>query len=52
MNASLLQKVPLLITGLVLLVAVLTIYIRSKNVTRSEFFKIFKNAKYVQNLDF
>ena len=48
MNASLLQKVPLLITGLVLLVAVLTIYIRSKNVTRSEFFKIFKNAKYVQ----
>ena len=48
MNASLLQKVPLIITGLVLLVAVLTIYFRSKNVTRSEFFKIFKNIKYVQ----
>ena len=48
MYASILQKIPLLIVGLVLAVACLTIYIRSKNVTRTEFFKIFKTAKYLQ----
>ena len=45
MLSSILQKIPLLIAGLMLLVAVLKIYVRSKNVTRSEFFKIFKNVK-------
>lgn len=45
MLSSILQKIPLLIAGLMLLAAVLTIYIRSKNVTRSEFFKVFKNVK-------
>ena len=45
MLSSILQKIPLLIVGLMLLSAVITIYFRSKNVTRSEFFKIFKNVK-------
>ena len=45
MLSSILQKIPLLIVGLMLLSAALTIYARSKNVTRSEFFKIFKNVK-------
>lgn len=45
MLSSILQKIPLLIAGFMLLVAVLKIYVRSKNVTRSEFFKIFKNVK-------
>ena len=47
MLSSILQKIPLLITGLMLLMAVLKIYIRSKNVTRSEFFKILKNVKFL-----
>lgn len=47
MYSSLLQKVPIVIVGLILLSAVLTIYIRSKNVTRSEFIKIFKRTKYI-----
>lgn len=45
MLSSILQKIPLLIAGLLLLAAVVTIYVRSKNVTRSEFFKVFKNVK-------
>lgn len=48
MYSSLLQKIPIAIVGLVLLSAVLTIYVRSKNVTRSEFFRILKRTKYIQ----
>ena len=48
MYSSLLQKVPIAIAGVLLLVAGLKIYFRSKNVTRSEFFKILKNTKYLQ----
>lgn len=48
MNISLLQKVPVLIAGILLVIAALTIYVRSKNVTRSEFFRIIKGAKYLQ----
>ena len=47
MISSLLQKLPLAIVGLLLVVSVLTIYFRSKNVTKSEFFKIFKSARLV-----
>ncbi len=45
MISSLLQKIPVAIAGIVLLVAVVTIYFRSKNVTKSEFFKIFKSVR-------
>ena len=48
MLISLLQKVPIIIAGIILLIALCIIYFRSKNVTRSEFFKIFKSAKYLQ----
>ena len=47
MYASILMKIPLAIAGLILIVAVLRIYLRSKNVTRSEFLKIFKGIKYL-----
>lgn len=47
MDISLLQKIPLLIVGIIFLVALLRIYIRSKNVTRGESFKIFKNVKFI-----
>lgn len=46
MYSSLLSKIPVAIAALLLIAAVLTIYFRSKNVTRGEFFKFFKNAKY------
>ena len=45
MISSILQKLPVAMVGILLIVAVLTIYIRSKNVTRSEFFKIFKSLQ-------
>lgn len=45
MFASILQKIPLLAVGIMLLVAVLLIYIRSKNVTKREFFRTFKSVK-------
>ncbi len=45
MLSSILQKIPLLVVGLLLLIAVITIYIRSKRVTKSESFKIFKSVK-------
>lgn len=48
MYSSLLQKIPVLIAGILLIVAAMTIYFRSKNVTRSEFFKILKGTKFLQ----
>lgn len=48
MISSLLQKVPIVIAGVLLIIAALTIYFRSKNVTRSEFVKILKTTKYLQ----
>lgn len=48
MILSLLQKIPVAIVGILLIVAVLTIYVRSKNVTRSDFIKTIKSAKYLQ----
>ena len=47
MITTILQKLPIAIVGILLLAAVLTIYLRSKNVTKSEFFKIFKNARMI-----
>ena len=46
MYSLILQKIPIVIAGIFLLAAVLTIYFRSKNVTKNEFVKIFKNTKY------
>ena len=48
MYSSLLRKIPLMIAGVLLLVAVARIYFRAKHVTRGEFFKIFKHAKYIE----
>ena len=45
MLSSVLQKIPLVVAGVMLLVAVITIYIRSKRVTRNEFLKICKGIK-------
>ncbi len=47
MISSLLQKLPLAVVGLLLIVSALTIYFRSKNVTKSEFFKTFKSTRLV-----
>ena len=38
----------LLLAGILLVIAALKIYFRSKNVTRSEFVKILKGTKYLQ----
>ena len=48
MYSSLLQKVPVAIALLFFVAAIMTIYLRSKNVTHSEFKKIFKNSKYIK----
>ena len=48
MISSLLQKIPLAIVGILLIIAVMKIYFRSKNVTKTEFFKIFKKARYFE----
>lgn len=48
MYSSLLQKVPVVTVGFLLIVAILSIYFRSKNVTRNEFVKILKNTKILQ----
>lgn len=48
MYTSILQKIPVAVAVIFLVISLVTIYFRSKNVTRSEFIKIFKNAKYVQ----
>ena len=45
MYLSLIKKLLLLIMGLVLAISVLKIYIRAKNVTKSEFVKILKGMK-------
>ena len=47
MISSLLQKLPLAVVGLLLVVSALTIYFRSKNVTKSEFLKIFKSTHLI-----
>lgn len=48
MYSSLLRTIPLAIVGLLLFIAAVRIYLRSKYVTRSEFLNLFKYAKYVQ----
>lgn len=48
MYSSLLQKIPVAIAVMLLIIAVLRIYFRSKNVTRTEFVKILKNTKYLK----
>ena len=47
MISSLLLKLLLAAVGLLLVVSALTIYFRSKNVTKKEFFKIFKSTRLV-----
>jgi phosphoglycerol transferase MdoB-like AlkP superfamily enzyme len=48
MLISLLHKIPILIVGLLLIVGALTIYFRSKNVTKAEFVRILKATKFLQ----
>ncbi len=48
MLISLLQKIPIILAGILLIVGVLAIYFRSKNVTKTEFVRIFKTTKYLQ----
>jgi len=48
MLTSILYKLPYAIVGLLLALAVVIIYFRSRKLTRSEFFKVFKDAKYIQ----
>ena len=48
MYSSILQKIPVAVAGILLIVAAMTIYFRLKNVTRSEAVKIFKNTKYLK----
>jgi hypothetical protein len=48
MLISLLQKIPVLIAGILLIAGALTIYFRSKNVTKTEFVKILKATKFLQ----
>lgn len=43
-----LQKIPFLIAGIFLCFGLAIIYFRSKNISRTEFFKIFKAAKFLQ----
>ena len=47
MLSSILQKIPCIIAGVVLILAAFKIYVRSKNVTRSEFVKIFKSVRLI-----
>ena len=47
MFSSLMQKIPVVIALLFFAAAVVTIYLRSKNVTHNEFKKIFKASKYI-----
>lgn len=47
MISSLLQKLLLAVVGLLLVVSVLKIYFRSKNVTKKEFIKIFKSTRLI-----
>ncbi len=48
MISSILQKIPIAIAAVMLIVAAFIIYFRAKNVTKSEFFKILKNTKYLR----
>ena len=47
MILSLLQKLPIALAGIILIIAAITIYFRSKNVTKSEFLKIFKSTRLI-----
>ena len=49
MSVSMLQKIPAIVAAIILLVGLVIIYFRSKNVTRSEFIKIFKSTKFIQS---
>ncbi|MBR5507732.1 MAG: hypothetical protein IKV88_06785 [Clostridia bacterium] len=47
MYTAIFQKIPVIFIGLMFLIAAVKIYLRSKNVNRTEFFQIFKTAKYL-----
>jgi len=47
MLTEIFEKIPVLISGLLLILAAANIYFRSKNVNRTEFMQIFKTAKYI-----
>ena len=45
MLTSVLQMIPLAVAGVMLMIAAITIYVRSKRLTRREFYKMFKRIK-------
>ncbi len=47
MITAILEKIPVIIAGLLFVTAVWAIYSRSKHINRAEFVQIFKTAKYV-----
>ena len=47
MITAILEKIPVIIAGLLFVTAVWAIYFRSKHINRAEFVQIFKTAKYV-----
>ena len=47
MLTKILVKIPVIILAVMLLISVFVIYLRSKNITRTEFKNIFKTAKYL-----
>ena len=49
MISSLLQKLFLALAGLMLIVSAMIIYFRSKNVTKNEFFNIFRNTRLISS---
>lgn len=50
MLTSILKTVPIIIVGALLAIALIIIYLRAKNVNRTEFGQIFKTAKYFSTL--
>ncbi len=48
MYIGILQKLPYVVAGVFLLVGIAVIFLRIKNISRSEFFKLFKTANYLQ----
>ena len=48
MFITIMQKLPMIVMGCLLIFSAAVIYFRSANVTKSEFVKIFKTAKYLE----
>jgi len=49
MIMTIIELIPVALAAIIMLIALLTIYFRSKNLSRSQFFGIFKTAKYLSS---